>query len=278
MTFTIRISGKGGRDEIMGTVSELSIVFMVISCLAGFSMPVLLFIFFRKKKDAEILPFIIGCAVMLVFALILESTVHQIVLGSSVGAMIQSNIWLYALYGGLMAGLFEETGRFIAFKTVLRKMQDKDVNALMYGAGHGGFEAAVLLGFTMINNIVIAVMINSGNASALTGTLSGDMLAQMEAVFEALTSTAPYMFLIGIIERVFAITLQIALSVIVWSAVKNKKRWYLYPAAILIHFAVDAAAVILMHYNVPTLLIEVLIGVMAMLSAVFAKYLSVKSC
>lgn len=278
MTFTIRISGKGGRDEIMGTVSELSIVFMVISCLAGFSMPVLLFIFFRKKKDAEILPFFIGCAVMLVFALILESTVHQIVLGSSVGAMIQSNIWLYALYGGLMAGLFEETGRFIAFKTVLRKMQDKDVNALMYGAGHGGFEAAVLLGFTMINNIVIAVMINSGNASALTGTLSGDMLAQMEAEFEALTSTAPYMFLIGIIERVFAITLQIALSVIVWSAVKNKKRWYLYPAAILIHFAVDAAAVILMHYNVPTLLIEVLIGVMAMLSAVFAKYLSVKSC
>ena len=26
---------------------------------------------------------------------------------------------LYALYGGLMAGLFEETGRFLAFKTVL---------------------------------------------------------------------------------------------------------------------------------------------------------------
>ncbi|MDE6714090.1 MAG: YhfC family intramembrane metalloprotease [Lachnospiraceae bacterium] len=262
----------------MGTVPELSIIFMVISSLAGFAMPVILFIFFRKKKEADILPFFVGCAVMLVFALILESAVHQIVLGSSVGERILGNIWLYALYGGLMAGLFEETGRFIAFKTVLRKKQDKDVNALMYGAGHGGFEAAVLLGITMISNIAIAVMINSGNTSVLTETLSGDTLTQMEAAIEDMTTTAPYMFLIGIIERVFAVTLQIALSVIVWTAVKNKKRWYLYPAAILIHFIVDAAAVILMHYNVPTLLIEVLVGVMAVLAAVFAKNLSVKSC
>lgn len=261
----------------MGTVSELSIIFMVISSLAGFAIPVILFIFFRKKKEADILPFFVGCAVMLVFALILESAVHQIVLGSSVGERILGNIWLYALYGGLMAGLFEETGRFIAFKTVLKK-QDKDVNALMYGAGHGGFEAAVLLGISMISNIAIAVMINSGNTSVLTETLSGDALTQMEAALEDMTTTAPYIFLIGIIERVFAITLQIALSVIVWTAVKNKKRWYLYPAAILIHFFVDAAAVILMHYNVPTLLIEVLVGVMAALAAVFAKNLFVKSC
>lgn len=261
----------------MGTVSELSIIFMVISSLAGFAIPVILLIFFRKKKEADILPFFVGCAVMLVFALILESAVHQIVLGSSVGERILGNIWLYALYGGLMAGLFEETGRFIAFKTVLKK-QDKDVNALMYGAGHGGFEAAVLLGFTMISNIAIAVMINSGNTSVLTENLSGDTLTQMEAALKDLTMTAPYIFLIGIIERVFAVTLQIALSVIVWTAVKNKKRWYLYPAAILIHFFVDAVAVILMHYNVPTLLIEVLVGVMAALAAVFAKRLFVKSC
>lgn len=261
----------------MGTVSELSIIFMVISSLAGFAIPVILFIFFRKKKEADILPFFVGCAVMLVFALILESAVHQIVLGSSVGERILGNIWLYALYGGLMAGLFEETGRFMAFKTVLKK-QDKDVNALMYGAGHGGFEAAVLLGISMISNIAIAVMINSGSTSVLTETLSGDALTQMEAALEDMTTTAPYIFLIGIIERVFAVTLQIALSVIVWTAVKNKKRWYLYPAAILIHFFVDAVAVILMHYNVPTLLIEVLVGVMAALVAVFAKNLFVKSC
>ena len=31
-------------------------------------------------------------------------------------------------------GLFEETARYVAFRFVLRKRLDKDVNALMYGA------------------------------------------------------------------------------------------------------------------------------------------------
>lgn len=202
---------------------------------------------------------------------ILESAVHQIVLGSSVGEKIQNNIWLYALYGGLMAGLFEETGRFIAFKTVLRKKRDKDINALMYGAGHGGFEAAVLLGVSMISNVVLAIMINSGNISGITGSLSGDALTQLEVGLETLTTTPSYTFLIGIMERVFAVTLQIALSVIVWFAAKNKNRLYLYPVAILIHFFVDALAVILAQYNVPVLAIEAVICIMMALAALFAK-------
>jgi len=170
-----------------------------------------------------------------------------------------------------MAGLFEETGRFIAFKTVLRKKRDKDINALMYGAGHGGFEAAVLLGVSMISNVVLAIMINSGNISGITGSLSGDALTQLEVGLETLTTTPSYTFLIGIMERVFAVTLQIALSVIVWFAAKNKNRLYLYPVAILIHFFVDALAVILAQYNVPVLAIEAVICIMMALAALFAK-------
>ena len=254
-----------------GTVPVTTIISMAISCLAGFAIPVILFIYFRRKKQADILPFFVGCGVMLVFALILESAVHRIVLGSSVGERIRNNIWLYALYGGLMAGLFEETGRFLAFKTVLRKKTDKDVNALMYGAGHGGFEAAVLLGISMISNIGLAVMINSGTISSVTGALSGDALAQLEAGLETLIATPSYTFLVGILERIFAVTLQIALSVLVWFAAKNRNRLYLYPVAILIHFFVDAAAVVLAQYNVPILAIEAVICVLTVLTALLAK-------
>lgn len=252
-------------------VPVLSIIFMAVSCLAGFIIPVILFLYFRKKKNADIVSFFVGCLVMLVFVFTLESIVHQIVLGSSVGESIRNNIGLYALYGGLMAGLFEETGRFIAFQTVLRNKRDRDINALMYGAGHGGFEAVMLLGFSMISNLVMAVMINSGNISAMTGTLSGNALEQLKTVFATLVTTPSYMFLIGIIERVFAVTLQIALSVLVWFSVKNKNRWYLYPAAILIHFLVDAVAGILFQYNVSILIIELVIFAMTALVVVFAK-------
>lgn len=256
-----------------GKVSALSIIFMVVSCIAGFAIPVILFVFFRKKKKADILPFFVGLGVMLVFSLILEAIVHQIVLGSPVGDKIKSSIWLYALYGGMMAGLFEETGRFLAFKTVLRKKNDNDINALMYGAGHGGFEAAYLLGQSMFNNIVFAILINSGSIFSITDRLSGDALTQMEATIEAMVTTPSYSFLIGIMERLFAVVLQIALSVIVWFAAKNSKKWYLYPAAIIIHFTVDAVAVVLSQYQVPILAIEAVICIMAVLAVLFARML-----
>lgn len=102
-------------------VSTLSIVFMVLNMLLGILIPVGLLLFFRKKYQVTVKSFFIGCAVMLVFALILEQIVHFVVLGSEAGTMIQNNMWLYALYGSLMAGIFEETGRFLAMRFLLKK-------------------------------------------------------------------------------------------------------------------------------------------------------------
>ena len=180
-----------------GTVPALSLVFMVLSAMIGFAIPVAAFLYFRLKKRADILPFFIGCAVMFLFALVLEALIHQLVLGSAVGARIQANVWLYALYGGVMAGLFEETGRLLAFKTVLKKYQSRDVNALMYGAGHGGIEAVVLLGITMINNLTYSVIINAGSTEALLAPLTGDLKAQVQSAIQALCTTPAHHFLLG---------------------------------------------------------------------------------
>ena len=230
-------------------VSSASIFCMAIAGLISFCIPVALFFWFRKKKHADVLPFFIGMAVMFVFALILESLVHQLVLNVlPVGKTILGNIWLYALYGGLMAGLFEETGRFIAFKTILKKYRDRDIDALMYGAGHGGFEAAILFGFTMISNIVISIMLNNGMTSALTATATAETLPQIEAMFESLKTTAPYTYFIGLLERFFAVAVQLSLSVFVWFAAKDGRKWYLYPLAILLHFLVDGCLVVVAHY------------------------------
>ena len=251
-------------------VPVLTIVFCALSCLAAFGIPIALLLYFRLKKHADILPFFIGCAVMLLFALILESIVHSIVLNSYPGRKIQDNIWLYALYGGMMAGLFEESGRFIAFKTVLRKKNGKDANALMYGAGHGGFEAMALLGLSMISNIAMAVMINSGSFGAVTGALPDEARAQLQPIVDQLVSSSPYLYLAGIIERVFAIALHIALSVLVWFAAKNRKKFWLWPAAILIHAAVDGITVLVMQYTSSVVLTEAAICLMTVITVLIA--------
>ena len=240
------------------TVPALSIVFMAVSALIGIAIPIVLFLVFRKKYKADILPFFIGCAVFIVFALLFESFVHKLIFASDTGKAILNNIWLYGIYAGLMAGLFEETGRYTAFKTVLRRKRGNNQNALMYGAGHGGFEAVYLLGTSMISNIVMSIMLNTGMGSKLTaGVTDPAALQRVNATIAALAEAAPTDFLMGSVERFSAVALHISLSVLVWFAAKNGgRRFWLFPLAIILHALMDAAAVILSHYTSNLWIIE----------------------
>ena len=251
------------------SVSTLSIVFMSISALAGIALPIALMIFFRKKYKTGVKTFFIGCAVFIVFALILEQIFHSFILNSDAGKVIQSNIWLYGIYGGLMAGLFEETGRFVAFKTVLKKDLINDKNALMYGAGHGGIEVFFILVFSMVSNIVVSIMLNSGAVTLLTTGITDEaQLQAMNKSFELLSATPSGDFLLSIIERIAAVAIHISLSVLVWFAVKKQgKCFWLYPLAILLHTLVNAVAVILARY-VPSMWI--VIAVIYIITAGFA--------
>ena len=77
-------------------VSTVSIIFIVINMLLGIMIPVGLLIYFRKKYQASVKSFFVGCAVMLLFVLVLEQMVHAVVLGSAIGTAIRNNILLYA--------------------------------------------------------------------------------------------------------------------------------------------------------------------------------------
>ncbi len=245
--------------------------FLALAAAFAFGAPIALLIYY-KKKGAEVLPFFIGCAVLILFALILEALVHNIVLkGLTVGEKIMGNTLLYAVYGGLMAGLFEETGRFIAFKTVLKKRLGNDWNALMYGAGHGGVECILLLGFAYISNLVMSILINAGLTDTITKSLSGDTLAQVEAIFDTLTGTAPWTYLLGMVERAAAMALHISLSVLVWFAAKKPGKFLLYPLAILLHALMDGVTVILAAH-LPVAAVEGCLVALAILVALVARY------
>lgn len=261
----------GGKRIMAETVPLLSILFMGFALAISIALPIGLCIYFRKAKKADLLPFLIGCAVMILFAFVLESFAHRLILKSKAGPAITGNIWLYGFYGGAMAGIFEETGRFIAFKTILRKKQNNDANALMYGAGHGGIEAFVILGITSINNILYSVLINTGKTETLTAPVTGELLEQVEGAIRGLITTPSWQFLLGSVERVFAVILHISLSVLVWFAAKKKNRTYLYPAAILLHLTVDAVTVILAGKNVSMFLVEAMAALFAAISMFLAK-------
>jgi len=247
----------------MFAIPTVSIIFMFLSGLISIIVPIVLAIYLFRKKKQKISTLLIGAATFVVFALILEATINKLVLSNSspFGQDILHNIWLYGAYAGLAAGIFEEVGRFIAFKLILKKATNPD-DSLMYGVGHGGIEAIILVGLQLTIIGVYAVIFNSNPGS---GALSQDILDTLEPL-----SSSPAIYnLIAGIERMIAITLQIALSVIVFVGVKNKGKNYLIFIAILIHAFVDFMAVILMEFT-NVYLTEAVILILTLVTVFFA--------
>lgn len=246
-------------------VSPLLFVFVIMNMLIGIAIPVALFVFLRKKYKLSGYSFWIGVATMFIFAFVLEQILHTIVLFSPAGNTLQNNIWLYALYGGFCAALFEETGRFLAMKFVMKKQHADNMNAIMYGAGHGGFEALYLLVIGMINNLIYSVVINTGMEDMLLAPLDDANRKVLLEAFDTLKNANPWLLLLSPVERFAAVILQICMSVLVWIAVTKAGKVIFVFYSFLLHFAVDFVTASLAGLGVNTILIEVIIWIVALI-------------
>jgi len=225
-----------------GTVSSASIAGMVFTLCMAAGIPIAALLAAKRRTQGSPRSVLIGAGTFVVFALILERILHAAVF-SACGEKLTGNLWLYALYGGLAAGLFEETGRLLSMRFLMKKTLSRE-NAVMYGIGHGGAESVILIGLTYVSNIATAVLINTGKLDALLAGLDESMRAQTLERLSALWTTPAHLFCLAGLERAAAFALQICLSYLVYRAVKGKKP-ALFLLAIAIHFVVDAGLVLL---------------------------------
>lgn len=222
---------------MVGTTAYIAFGLMIA---AGLILPTVLCIWWLKTHHEKFTSVLTGAMTFLIFALVLESIVHSIVFMVFPG--IRDNVVAYMLYGALMAGIFEETGRYLAYKLVLKKRTNRET-AISYGIGHGGFEAVYILAATGINNFVYAGIINAGQFPALLDQLkaAGHDTSPIESLPEQLAAFGIADIGLPILERVFAVMFHIALSILVFYAVKNGKIW-MYFLAVILHALLDAPA------------------------------------
>lgn len=236
-------------------IPNLTVAVLALNVFLSLALPLGLLLVLRKKFGASTVPFWAGCITFFLAVTVLENLVHTLVLGSPLGASIQGNLWLYALYGGLMAGIFEETGRLAAMK-LLQKHHTEPENALMYGAGHAGIEVLLVLGFSMIQNLVLALAVNNGQLQTLLDPLTAEEAAAVESGIAVMAQSSPALFLLSPLERILAVVLHMTLSVLVWQAAVKPGKFWLYFAAIGVHAFADASAVALQWLGMPLLAIE----------------------
>jgi len=230
----------------LGVVSAGAISGMIFSLSIAVFLPIVLILVAKNKYNAKISTFFIGAGTFILFAMILEQILHSVVIGSLGQEKMMSNLWLYAIYGATAAAMFEETGRYIAMKFWMKKRLNRS-NAFMYGIGHGGGEAIIIVGLTCVNNIITSVAINTGLIQPTLALLDEETRALTFEQISQLWTLPAYQFYFAGIERISAITTQIALSFFIYKGIKSEKRYFIY-ISYLIHFIVDFVSVILAQY------------------------------
>lgn len=219
-------------------VPALSFVFMAVSLLISIGLPVALTIWVMKKYRPGFWAVASGMIVFLVLQVFIRIPLMQAFAASEAGnVFIENNMLLYVVIAALTAGIFEEFGRYFAFKIMLKNRRGFG-HGLAYGIGHGGIEAIVLIGLSYVSNIVVSIMINSGGTAALSGAEA----AMLQPGINAILATPSIDFLIGGVERIFAICLHIGFSILVLYGVRKRNIAYTL-LAVLLHGVVDFAVV-----------------------------------
>ena len=251
--------------------SPQAIAGLITQGLLMILIPVILFLLWKKKTREKILvPVLVGAATWFVFAILLKLAPAYFLLQADtpLAKAISGNVWLTYLVAGLLAGIFEETGRFLAFRFVLKNRRGRRT-AISYGVGHGGFESAYV-GFQTASLAVIGILFNLGLGNLIATGMSEAETALLVDQLAPYTHLAFGECLLGVFERIPAITVHIAFSVMVFAAVKEKRRFYLYPAAVLLHALFDFLIVLYGAGLVPAWGLELIFAAFAALLAILA--------
>lgn len=245
-------------------VQWINIAAIIVSLLLSIGIPMLLGLFWENKKNACLSSALKGAGTFVVFALILESIVHNIVI-KVMGQDSFMELPFYAIYGGLAAGMFEEVGRYIVMRLFMKKKLDK-TEAIMFGIGHGGVESILLIGLTCVSNLIVSIVLNIGQGALLLKGTDPSVQTQLVEQLSPLWLSGPGTFLWMGVERVAAIAFHICASYLVYRAVKDKKI-ALCILAVILHALLDGVFVTIQRLSGSMVLAEGFIYVFALIFA-----------
>lgn len=232
-----------------GHVGALQIALMVIGLAIFVIVPVVIALIWKFKKKEPITTILIGAGAFLLFVFILEKPIQNVLAfptamglpDHALSLFLAANPVLLSLVAGLFPGVFEETGRLVAYKTLLKKRTQRETS-ISYGIGHGGIEVVLILGLNFVNYIIYALMINTSTFGVVVEQVAAqapEQLAQVDAIVTMLTTFSIGTLAINVLERVFAVMFHVGASILVFYACKDKKKFWLYPLAIVLHTAMD---------------------------------------
>jgi uncharacterized membrane protein YhfC len=199
-------------------------------CLAG---PLLVARWWRRRAGISWRIFAAGALVFFVSQIVLRFP-WQVPLARWV---YDHPEWLipFLLVSSFTAGLFEECGRWLGYRYLVKGRTRP--TGVMFGPGHGGLEAILLAGLPLLGLLVAWLLAAQGSLPA------GSML---ESVRQRTTGLHFWKVQLATLERISALLLHVAFSLVVLQAAKRREiRWLI--LAIGLHVSVNALAALLIY-------------------------------
>lgn len=246
-------------EEIV--IGKSSVPSLIITIVLMITIPVAFFLYWRRKhkEQTNISYLIAGALGFIVSARVLEVGVHYfcILADNPISRFINGSTVAYVLYGTTMAGVFEECGRHIVLKYIMKKNRTRE-NAVIYGIGHGGIEVLAILLPAMITYLVIAVLFSQGDVEYALSSLkiTEETAAAALPSIQAAAAFDYAMMAMNVIERLLAMFVHIGLTVILYYGVVNSKKLCL-PMAIVLHMLADTFPALYQRGVLPLWAVEI---------------------
>jgi uncharacterized membrane protein YhfC len=222
-------------------ISGARIGFTVAAALIEILLPLALGLAARRRIGVRWRYFGYGALIFLLFQLLTRVPLVQII-QVQIAPRLQADRalligWLAIL--SLTAGLFEEIGRYVGYRWLMRRDEKTWAKAVMYGLGHGGLESMLLVaGLTLIGLINLLVL---SQTDLSTLPITPEQRAQVEQQLAGAAALPIWLPLLGAWERLWAIVFHVAQSVLVLQVFRRNSMLWLW-IAIVTHTALNLLA------------------------------------
>lgn len=235
----------------MVTTSAIVTIFITLLITLAGPVAILLYYGIRNKKQGVWSAWGLGALGFFVTQMVIRIPILQgLSLTSGFVAFATNHPIIYSFCLAFTAGLFELIGRYVVAKLMHKNLTYR--RSIAAGLGHGGIEAMLLLGMTYVNNLLYALMINTGSFDAMINQVGamGMDISPYVSIKQTLIATPSYLYLLGGYERILTIICHVAMSLIVCYYVAQKQDIKGLFICLGLHTLLDSSTLILYFFPV----------------------------
>lgn len=221
--------------DLSRTVPAMTVTYLAFTCFFAVVVPLLGAYICKKKFRGKLHAFFYGVSDYLVMEYMLCNLVLVgLLLIPGLGTSLESTPILYILTAAALTSVIFEAGRYFILG-VVKKYDLTLANVFIFSVGTAGAFSIFKIASSAFQSMVVAFTINDAGLPQLVEE-AGENAESLLALIDPLISNPSYIYLINGIDTLLAFVFHLAMSVILFVALKKEGPRHLLAIAVGIRF------------------------------------------